>query len=775
VPVKRMVFHEITKPAIEKALKNFREIDKNLVKAQEARRILDRLVGYTISPLVWKKIAYGLSAGRVQSVAVKLISEKEMQRLAFKRSSYWDLSAKLKKGTQSFDAKIQVTSGKRVASGKDFDGATGDLLKDKKADVILLDQKQAEKLAKELTAEAWKVTEVEESPFTRKPYPPFITSSLQQEAGRKLNLGARDTMRAAQSLYEKGFITYMRTDSTFLSQQAIDAARDSIKNLYGKDYMPKEPRLYNAKKSKGAQEAHEAIRPAGDTWVTPDDTGLRDLEFKLYDLIWKRTMASQMSDAKQTRVGVKIEAGKSVFSASGMTIEFPGFLRAYVEGSDDADAALENREVNLPKMAKGDALKCDGTEAKGHETKPPARFTEASLIQMMEKEGIGRPSTYAPTIATIQERGYIRKDGSALVPTFTALVLSKLLSRYFPEYVDVSFTSAMEQSLDEVADGDLDSIDYLGKIYLGKAGLRALVEKQEKNIDADEARSIELDNLSKYSIRVGRYGAYVCRPEGKEEVCASLPDALAPADMTAEAIEKLIDQKINGADALCKDDASGLPIYVLSGRFGPYVQLGDVNSDDAKPKRVSIPATIKPEEVTPDIAKFLISLPRVLGQHPESKKDVSIGLGRFGPFVLHDGDFRSITKAYNLFTITFKEALEILSQPKKGRGTVKVIKDLGKDPSGSADIQVLDGKYGPYIKWGKKNVSIPENKKAEDINAKEAWTLITDKFGSDASSGEKAKKKSAKKTKKVAKADKEVEAPAKPSKKKKVVTRKKKS
>jgi DNA topoisomerase-1 len=775
VPVKRMVFHEITKPAIEKALKNFRDIDKNLVKAQEARRILDRLVGYTISPLVWKKIAYGLSAGRVQSVAVKLICEREMQRFIFKRSSYWDLSAKLKKGSQGFDAKISVTKGKRVASGKDFDGLTGEL--HKKSDVILLDEKQARALAKDLQAQDWKVTEVEESPFTRKPYPPFITSSLQQEANRKLNLGARDTMRAAQSLYEKGFITYMRTDSTFLSQQAIDAARNGIKELYGKDYMPIEPRLYNAKKAKGAQEAHEAIRPAGDAWVTPEDSGLRDLEFKLYDMIWKRTMASQMSDAKQTRVGVKIEAGNSIFNASGMTIEFPGFLRAYVEGSDDADAALEDREVNLPKMSKGDSLKCDAVEPKDHETKPPARFTEASLIQTMEKEGIGRPSTYAPTIATIQERGYVRKDANALVPTFTALVLTKLLSKYFPEYVDTSFTSGMEQSLDEVADGDLDSIDYLGKIYLGKGGLRALVEKQEKNIDADEARSLSMQDLDKYSIRVGRYGAYVCRMDGKEEMCASLPDSLAPADMTSAAIERLIDQKIKGADAFCLDEKSGLPIYILSGRYGPYVQLGDVSSEDAKPKRVSIPPTIKPEEVTPEIAKFLIELPKKLGVHPETKKDVSVGLGRFGPFILHDGDFRSITKAYSIFTMDFKTALEILSQPKKGRGgAAKIIKDLGKDPNGKESIQILDGKYGPYIKWGKKNVSIPENKKAEEVDAATAWVLIGDKFdtGAATSADKPAKKKaSAKKVKAPAKNKIEVVEVAPAPAKKKVITKKK--
>ena len=386
----------------------------------------------------------------------------------------------------------------------------------------------------------------------------------------------------------------MRTDSTFLSGQAIDAARSGILDLYGKDYLPKEPRVYTGKKVKGAQEAHEAIRPSGAEWAKPEDAGLKDMEFRLYDLIWKRTMASQMQDAKQKRVQAKITVEDAIFSASGMSIEFPGFLRAYVEGSDDADAALEDREVHLPKLTKNDKLACKKLDANEHETKPPARYTEASLVQFMEKEGIGRPSTYAPTIATIQERGYIRKDGNALVPTFTAMVLSKMLSKYLPEYVDTAFTSDMENSLDQVADGDLDSKKYLDKIYFGKTGLKSQVEAQDKKIDPAEARSIEFLPLKGYSIRVGRFGAYICRPQKDgTEVCASLPETHAPADLRPELIEKLIDQKINGADAITKDKETGLPIYVLTGRYGPYVQLGDADGEDAKPKRVSLPPNVK--------------------------------------------------------------------------------------------------------------------------------------------------------------------------------------
>ncbi|MCM2283047.1 MAG: type I DNA topoisomerase, partial [Bdellovibrionaceae bacterium] len=551
VPTKRMVFNEITKEAIQSALNEFREIDTNLVRAQEARRILDRLVGYTLSPLLWKKIAYGLSAGRVQSVAVRLIAEREHERIRFHKAAYWGLEADCEKSDVSFLSRVLSVDGKRVATGKDFDADTGRLFADRAKELLHLDAAKAEDVRSRVQGQEWKVTEVEEKPVSRKPAAPFITSTLQQEANRKLGLGAREAMQVAQSLYEQGFITYMRTDSTFLSQQALTAARTRIQKMYGKDYLPDEPRLYEGKKVKGAQEAHEAIRPAGTEMVPPDETGLSGVQLKMYELIWKRTVASQMVNSRQKQVSVRLTAGPAVFAASGMTIEFPGFLRAYVEGSDDEAAALEEKEVRLPDLKVGDKVNVRHVTTTEHETKPPARFTEASLVQMMEKEGIGRPSTYASIISTIIDRGYVKKAGNALVPTFTAMIVAKLLGQHLPKYVDIGFTSSMERSLDDIAQGDLDWQKYLKTVYFGDEGLKKQVETQEKKIEPEEARSIRLMGLEHLDFRVGRYGAYVCR-NGKDgqEACASLPESQAPADVTFEIANKLIDQKINGSDAL---------------------------------------------------------------------------------------------------------------------------------------------------------------------------------------------------------------------------------
>lgn len=733
IPVKRMVFHEITKEAIQKSLQQTRNIDDHLVRAQEARRILDRLVGYTISPLLWKKVAYGLSAGRVQSVAVRLICERELERIRFMRSSYWTVEGHGQKQNAKFETRMVSYQGKRVALGKDFDGLTGQLLAEKKSEIVLLDEKLSTQLAEKLKNEKWTVSEVEEKPTTRRPSPPFITSTLQQEASRKLNLSAREAMRTAQALYEQGFITYMRTDSTSLSSQAIDAARSEIKELYGKEYMPDQPRVYSGKKVKGAQEAHEAIRPSGTRFVHPESSGLKGDQLRLYEMIWKRTLASQMSDSQQKQVSIRFAVGDSVFAANGLSILFPGFLRAYVEGSDDPDAALEERETILPPMKVGDQVQCVDLSPLPHETKPPARFTEASLIQTLEKEGIGRPSTYAPTISTIIDRGYAQKQGQALSPTFTALIVNKLLQSYFPQYVDLGFTSEMEKSLDHIADGDLDSVQYLKKLYLGPEGLRTQVEQQEKKIQPEEARAIRIDTLKGLEFRVGRYGAYVCRkdPTSKEDVCATVPDAHAPADITSEVANQLIDQKINGADALGKDPKTGLPVYVLSGRYGPYAQLGDSTDEEQKPKRVSIPAGMKVEEVTFEKAMALLQLPRLLGEHPETGKPVQAGLGRFGPYVVHNGDFRSIPKTESVFDITFERAQEMLSQPKRGRGNAsQVLKELGKHPSDQEPVQLLSGRYGPYVKWGKVNASLTENQKPEELTLEIAVGLLADKAGS---------------------------------------------
>lgn len=744
VPLKRMVFHEITKEAIEEAIHNFRDIDENLVRAQEARRILDRLVGYTLSPLLWKKVTYGLSAGRVQSVAVRLISERELERLRFHKTEYWSLVAKNKKSGVGFEARAYSLEGKRIATGKDFDAESGKLLESKTKDHLHLTEELAKRWQDKLRNEKWTVKEVEEKPVSRKPAPPFITSTLQQEANRKLGMSSRETMQVAQKLYERGFITYMRTDSTNLSKQAIDGARGAIQRLFGKDYLPKEPRIYSGKKVKGAQEAHEAIRPAGNKMTSPDETGLSGDLYKLYELIWKRTIASQMVNAEQKQVSVKFDVGPAVFNASGMTIVFPGFLKVYVEGFDDETLAIE-KEVHLPQLKAGESVACENIKPLQHETKPPARYTEASLVQTMEREGIGRPSTYASIIGTIIDRGYVKKMGNALAPTFTALVVSKLLKKYLPDYVDLGFTSEMEKKLDDIAEGELDSVKYLSQLYFGDRGLKNQVEKQEEKIDAEESRAISLDGLEGLSFRIGRYGAYVCRNEKDGEVCASVPESQLPGDLTAEIANKLIDQKINGSDALGKDPETGLPVYVLTGRYGPYVQLGE--HEDEKPKRMAIPAGMDPENVTLKTALDLLSLPKTLGVHPDTGKEIKKGLGRFGPYVVHDGDFRSIPKSDDLFEVGLDRALELLSQPKKGRGRAAPLKELGEHPETGDPIQVLTGKYGPYIKCGKTNVSLPEGQEPKDVTKEMAVELLADRIGAK----KKKKKASSSSKKKVSK------------------------
>jgi DNA topoisomerase-1 len=754
VPAKRMVFHEITKDAILKSLKDTREIDFNLVKAQEARRVLDRLVGYTISPMLWKKVAYGLSAGRVQSVAVRLIVEREHERIRFKTSAYWGVLAQLQKDGVSFEARLQNLRTQRIATGKDFDGTTGKLTVGK--DVLVLDQKSAQDLVSTVRSKPWVVSEVEEKPTTRRPAAPFITSTLQQEANRKLSLSSRETMQVAQKLYEQGFITYMRTDSTFLSTEAITAARDCIGSKYGKEYLPPQPRSYAAKKVKGAQEAHECIRPAGTQFLDPDETGLTGTQFRLYDMIWKRTVASQMVDARQKQVSAKITSGDAIFSASGMTIEFPGFLRAYVEGSDDPEAELSEREVRLPALKVKDPVECARIEPTSHETKPPARFTEASLVQTMEREGIGRPSTYASVIGTIIDRGYVRRQGTALIPTFTAMVVSKLLSQYLPQYVDLGFTSEMERSLDTIADGDLESVKYLKTVYFGPNGLKEQVQTQGEKINPDDARTIQLEGMEAYKFHVGRYGAYLTGKRDGQDVSASLPESESPADITPEVAEKLIDQKINGADALGKHPETGLPVYVLNGRYGPYVQMGDVSPENDKPKRASLPPGVLPENVTLEQALELLRLPKLLGTHPGTGKDIKAGLGRFGPFIVCEGDYRSIPKGESIFEIGLERALELLSTPKKGRGKAAALKDLGLHPLSEEAIQVFNGPYGPYLKSGKTNVSLPEGTTPETVTLEQAIALITEKAGPGMKPAGKAK------TKAVAKKASKAKASAKP-------------
>ncbi len=737
IPIKRMVFHEITKEAIQNALNNFRELDMNLVNAQEARRILDRLAGYTISPLLWKKIAPGLSAGRVQSVAVKLLVDRERERIRFRSGQYWDLKALLNttgKDSGTFEASMTYLNNKRLANGKDFDENTGKL---KQPDaVVLLGEDEANDLKKNLVQANWTVKSIDKNTQKRSPAPPFITSTLQQEANRKFGFSAKDTMSIAQKLYENGYITYMRTDSTNLSEQAITAARAAVESMYGNEYLYKTVRRYKSK-SKSAQEAHEAIRPAGSSFRIPHETGLKGRELKLYDLIWKRTMATQMADALLEFTNVAIDAEfldtKAQFKASGKEIKFPGYFRAYVEGSDDPDAALVNQEIPLPVLNEGASISCKKIDSLSHETKPPARFTEASLVKELEKEGIGRPSTYATIISTIQDRRYARKEGNALVPTFTAFAVNELLENHFPDLVDLNFTSAMESKLDEIASGNVDWVNYLEEFYKGDYGLQSKVEKQESQINPQEAKKIDLpiEGLHDIDIFIGRFGPYAQSKLNDETVSTSLPMDISPSDITVEKLQELLKASEGGPQSLGTDPETGEDIYVLTGRYGPYVQLGLGDEEDKKkkPKRVSLLRGMKMEDIDLDTALKLLSLPRNLGDHPETGKSVRAGVGRFGPYVVHDGTFASLTKDDDVLEIELPRALELLklSEERKKKKVSSVIKELGQHPEDGKDIKVLEGRYGPYIKYGKKNISLPNSVEPDKLTIEEAVELIAKK------------------------------------------------
>lgn len=745
IPVKRMVFHEITKEAIQEAMHQCREIDDKLVRAQETRRILDRLVGYRLSPLIWKKIAFGLSAGRVQSVAVRIVVQRERERRAFKKASYWDLMAELSFDEKKFGAKLYSLDGTKLAAGKDFDESTGRLSKGK--DVVLLAEKEANSLREKIKDQEWKVLRVEEKPVTRKPSPPFITSTLQQEANRKLGWSARQTMRTAQRLYESGFITYMRTDSLHLSNQAIQAARECVHEMYGPDYLSPETRQYKTK-SKMAQEAHEAIRPAGHVFRIPKETGLSGQELALYDLIWKRTVATQMAEVRQTNVTIDIGVDEAIFRATGKRIDFAGFFRAYVEGSDDPDAAIDSQEVILPPIKEGDVTKCEGLKTEGHETQPPARYTEASLVKKLEAEGVGRPSTYASILSTIVDRGYVVMKGNALVPTFTAFAVIDLLEKHFPHLVDLGFTASMEDKLDEISTGDVEWLPYLKEFYLGKNGLDTEVKLRESQINPDEARTIQLDGLDA-TIRIGRFGAYLEMLRDGEVVKATIPTSIAPADLDGEQIEKIIRQKEEGPQILGKHPETGDPIFVLDGQYGPYVQLGDATDEKKKPKRVSLPKGKKPEEIDLETALGLLSLPRTIGDHPETGNRIFAAIGRFGPFVCYDKgkdgkDYRSLKSkdGDDPVTITLERALELLAQPKKGkgRGQATPLKELGSHPDDGAPINVYHGPYGHYVKHGKINAGLPDGKNPAEVTLEEALTWINAK-----SNTKKTKKKTAKK------------------------------
>ncbi len=735
VPVSRMVFSEITKPAILEALRNARKLDENLVQAQETRRVVDRLYGYTLSPLLWKKIAPKLSAGRVQSVAVRLLVTREIERMQFRSGTFWDLKAVLHaEGGGAFEAVLQTLGGRRIASGRDFDEHTG-RLKDG-SDVLLLQETAAKTLQEKVRTQPWIVSSIEQKQQTRRPYPPFTTSTLQQESNRKLGMTARQTMTTAQRLYEDGHITYMRTDSVSLSGEAITAARGKVDDLYGKDFLSPSPRQFSTK-TKGAQEAHEAIRPAGTEMKTADEIGLSGAEYKLYQMIWKRTMATQMADARLRFDTVTIAVADAEFRATGRTVEFAGFFRAYVEGSDDPDAAIEDQDSPLPKMSEQKPVKCQNVDAIAHETKPPARFTEATLVRTLEAEGIGRPSTYASILSTIQDRGYVRKNGSQLVPTFTAMAVTKLLESHFPNLVDLGFTAGMEQSLDDIADGSADRLPYLRKFYNGNEGLDEQVRQKEGGIDPREACTLTIDGLDA-SVRVGRYGPYFEKTRGDEKLTASIPDNIAPGEITNEVADRLIEEKQKGPQSIGIHPEEGLAVYQMRGPFGPYLQLGEVTEETPKPKRCSIPNFVDLSNLSLETAMALLALPRRIGKHPLTDKVVNAGIGRFGPYVTHDKIFGSFDKkthsyefrgeTFNALNITMDAAVELLRNTKK-RAAPTPLKELGNHPDDGGTVQIFEGKYGPYIKHAATNATVPKDTDIATVSLEQAVIWLAEKAG----------------------------------------------
>ncbi|MCH5675113.1 type I DNA topoisomerase [Streptomyces gilvus] len=757
VPVKRMVFHEITKSAIQAAVANPRQLNQKLVDAQETRRILDRLYGYEVSPVLWKKVMPRLSAGRVQSVATRLVVERERERIAFRSAEYWDLTGTFATGRagdpsdpSSLVARLQTVDGRRVAQGRDFD-SLGQL---KSEQVLHLDEANARALAAALEQTRFAVRSVESKPYRRSPYAPFRTTTLQQEASRKLGFGAKATMQVAQKLYENGFITYMRTDSTTLSDTAVAAARAQVTQLYGADYLPSSPRTYAAK-VKNAQEAHEAIRPSGDRFRTPAETGLTGDQFKLYELIWKRTVASQMKDATGNSVTVKIGGtaadGRDVeFSASGKTITFHGFLKAYVEGADDPNAELDDRERRLPQVAEGDRLTAEEITVDGHATKPPARYTEASLVKELEEREIGRPSTYASIIGTILDRGYVFKKGTALVPSFLSFAVVNLLEKHFGRLVDYDFTARMEDDLDRIAAGQAQSVPWLKRFYFGEGGgeggaadagngdgdhlggLKELVTDLGA-IDAREVSSFPVGNG--IVLRVGRYGPYIERGEKDSEghQRADVPEDLAPDELSVELAEELL-AKPSGDFELGADPKTGHQIIARDGRYGPYVTevlpegTPKTGKNAVKPRTASLFKSMSLDTVTLEDALRLMSLPRVVGTDAEGQ-EITAQNGRYGPYLKKGTDSRSLQSEEQLFTITLEEALQIYSQPKqRGRAAAKPpLKELGTDPVSEKPVVVKDGRFGPYVTDGETNATLRSGDSVETITPERGFELLAEK------------------------------------------------
>jgi DNA topoisomerase I len=716
VPVRRMVFHEITRHAIEEALDHTRDIDERLVDAQETRRIVDRLYGYEVSPVLWKKVMTGLSAGRVQSVATRLVVQRERERMAFTAADWWDLEATLDPGR--FDARLTGLGGKRVAQGRDF-GREGKL---SDPDLVRLDGDEARALAERLRDADFSVASVERKPYTRRPAAPFMTSTLQQEASRKLRFTAQTTMRVAQRLYEGGYITYMRTDSTTLAESALTAARAQARALYGADFVPEKPRRYD-RKVKNAQEAHEAIRPSGDdSFRQPRDVAgeLGADELALYDLIWRRTMASQMADARGETVSVRIAAEDAEFSASGTTITFRGFLAAYEEGRDDAPAAGD--EAILPPLTEGQPLQLRKLEPQEHRTTPPARYTEATLIRALEELGIGRPSTYASIIGTILDRGYVWKRSSALVPSFVAFSVVALLEQHFGHLVDYDFTARMEDDLDRIAAGEEERLQWLNRFYFGEdggAGLHELVQALG-DIDARAVNCLEIGEG--IVVRVGRYGPYLERDGAR----ASVPEDVAPDELDVERAEQLLAQTTEER-GLGADPESGNEILVRAGRYGPYVTERLPDDASGKPRTASLPSWVSPPEVTLEQALELLSFPKALGEHEDVP--VIVHRGRYGPYVQKGSETRSIEDERAAFTITLDEALALLAQPKARarRSAPAALKTLGQDPTTGKDVTVREGRFGPYVTDGETNASLRKGDDPESITIERAAELLAER------------------------------------------------
>lgn len=742
VPVKRMVFHEITKAAIEEAVANCREIDTSLVDAQEARRILDRLYGYEVSPILWRKVGPGLSAGRVQSVATRLVVERERERMAFHPASWWNADVMLEREGTRFPAQVVALDGRGLAQGRDF-GSDGKLLEGRT--VVVLDEARARQLATRLHSAKPVVRKVEQKEYGSSPKPPFTTSTLQQEAGRKLGMTAKRAMQAAQRLYENGFITYMRTDSVSLSSQAIAAARDLVSTRYGKEYLPKSARTWEGK-SRNAQEAHEAIRPAGESFRDPEEVE-REMgsdEARLYELIWKRTVASQMLDARMKSVAATLDAalstgGKAELVARGRTVLFDGYLRAYVEGRDEPEAGdkRDEDEAVLPQLAQGDQTRVAQAEAAGHTTKPPARYTEAGLVQKLEELGIGRPSTYATIIATIIDREYVEKRGPALVPKPLAFAVVNCMVMLEPKLLDYGFTAEMENRLDEISRGELKRNDFLERFYRGKQpGLHEIVTERANTIDPKRVGSIDIGAKDGVPIvlRVGRYGPYLEHGEQR----ASLPEGVAVDEITPEKALELIATKSQAEEPL-GNAASGEPVYLRTGRFGPYVQLGDdpAEKDGPKPKRASLLRSMSPKTLTLEQALQLLSLPRELGADVDGHV-IYANQGRFGPYLMKQvpgaekPDYRNLKTEEQLFGLSLDEARAIYAQPKgfrRGRGGAAQppLRELGVDPASGTPVVIRDGKYGPYCTDGTTNASLPKSAKVEEFTLEEARALLAER------------------------------------------------